>query len=168
MPKTKAQKSEIVEKLAEKVKRARFLVFTSFSQRGKKGLDFAAMKELKRNLKDIESEYVVSKKSLLDLALAKSSVGDAKAKEVDGSVGVVFGYGEDIFGPLRVLAGVSKKNEALVLFSGMRLDGKKMISKEELVEWSSIPSREVLLGQAVRMLIYPLWGLASALSQIKK
>ena len=43
-----------------------------------------------------------------------------------------------------------------------------MISKEELVEWSNIPSREVLLGQTVRMIGYPLWGLAVVLSQIKK
>ena len=126
------------------------------------------MRELKRNLKDIESEYVVSKKSLLGLALERGSVNEVKPKDIEGSVGVVFGYGGDIFGPLRVLAGVAKSSGALVLSSGMDLDGKKMISKEELVEWSNIPSREVLLGQTVRMIGYPLWGLAVVLSQIKK
>ncbi len=168
MPKSREQKREIVEKLAEKLKKAKFLVFTSFSQRGKKGLDFGAMKELKKNLKEIESEYFVSKKSLLGLALEKGSVDGTRAEDIDGSVGVMFGYGTDIFGPLRVLANVSKKNEALVLHSGLALDDKKTISKEELVEWSNLPSREALLGQAARMLNYPLWGLASVLAQIKK
>ena len=179
MPKSRKQKSEIVEKITEKLKRAKILVFTSFSRRGKKGLDFKAMEGLKRNLKSTDSEYVVLKKTLFDLALQRSSFSEkVKAGEVEGSLGVLFAYG-DMLEPLKVLNKLSKANDAISIHLGLNTENKEIMSKDNLVELADLPSREVLFGRLAGMVRYPLWslanvlqgnirGLAVALAQIKK
>ena len=179
MPKTKQQKKEIVDEIAEKIKLAKVLVFTSFSQRGKKGLNFPAMEKLKNELRTVKAEYVVLKKTLLNLALQKVSFsGEVKVKELDGSVAVLFGY-QDLVEPVKILHKLSKENEALLLYSGLYLEDKKIISRDLLVEMANLPSREILLAKAGWAIRYPLWGLANvlqvnirglavALSQIRK
>ena len=179
MPKTKQQKKEIVDEVAEKIKKAKVLVFTSFNQRGKKGLNFSSMEKLKKNLKEVNAEYIVLKKTLLNLALQKLSFADeVKVKEMDGSVAVLFGY-QDMVEPLKILHKLSKENEALVLYLGLNPEDKKIISKNLLVEMANLPSREILLYQLAGAIRYPLSGLANvlqgnirglaiALSQIKK
>ena len=169
---------EIVEKLAEKLKRAKIVVLSSFSKRNKKGLDFNTMKRLKKNLKEANSDYVVSKKTLLDLAFKKVSLSSIKVKELEGSIGVLIGYG-DIIEPTKILYKLLKENESLSLYLGVTPEDKKIISKDNLVELANLPSREILLGQMTWVIRYPLWGLvnvlqgnirglAVALSQIKK
>ena len=179
MPKTKAQKVEIVDKMAEKIKKAKVLVFTSFNQIGKKGLNFSEMEKLKKDLKKADAEYVVLKKTLLNLALQKFSLSDEiKAKELDGSVAVLLGY-RDIIEPLKILHKLSKSNGALLLYFGLNTDEKKIISKEILIELAVLPSKGVMIGRVVGMIKYPLSGLMNALqgnirglvgalSQIKK
>lgn len=163
MPKSKEQKREIVEKLAEKLKKAKVLVFTSFSRRGRKGLDFKTMEGLKRDLREFDSEYVVLKKTLFDLALKNSSFSEkVKAGEVEGSLGVLFGYG-DMLEPLKVLNKLARANEAVSIYLGLKTENKEVMSKDILVELADLPSREVLLGRLAGMVGYPLSGLANVL-----
>ncbi len=191
MPKTKQQKKEIVDKIAEKIKKAKVLVFTSFSQRGKKGLNFSAMEQLKRNLKKADAEFVVLKKTLLNLALKNLSLDkEINMDHFEGSAAALFGY-SDIIEPVKILHKLSKENEAMVLYLGLTMDnpeaepsvrygaGKKILSKDNLVELANLPSREALFGKLAWVVNYPLSGLATvlqanirglaiALAQIKK
>ncbi|MEK7659192.1 MAG: 50S ribosomal protein L10 [Patescibacteria group bacterium] len=168
MAKSREQKKEIVDKIAEKIKRAKFLIFTSFSQRGKKGLNFLAMEKLKKSLKEVGAEYVVFKKTLLDLALEKFSLnGGMKAKELEGSAAVLIGYG-DLVEPIKILYKLSKENEALIFYSGLNQEDKKIISRDLLVELANLPSREILLYRLYSAVRFPLFGLANILTQIKK
>ena len=163
MPKSRKQKSEIVEKITEKLKRAKILVFTSFSRRGRKGLDFKSMEGLKKDLKGVDSEYVVLKKTLFDLVLQKSSFSEkVKAREMEGSLGVLFGYG-DFIEPLKILNKLSKANDAVSIYLGLNTENKEIMSKANLVELADLPSREVLLGRLAGTVEYPLWGLANVL-----
>ena len=163
MPKTKQQKKEIVDEVAEKIKKAKVLVFTSFNQRGKKGLNFLSMEKLKKSLKEVNAEYIVLKKTLLDLALQKFSFSDEiKAKGMAGSVAVLFGY-KDMIEPIKILHKLSKENEAVLIYSGLNPEDKKIISKNLLVEMANLPSREVLLYQLAGTIRYPLFGLANVL-----
>lgn len=179
MPKTKAQKAEIIDKITEKIKKAKILVFTSFSQRGKKGLNFSAMEKLKKGLKSADAEYVVVKKTLLDLALRKFSFSsDIKIKDLGGSVAVLFGY-KDIIEPVKILHKLSKENNALLFYLGLNIENNEIISKDLLVELANLPSREILLYRLAGAIRYPfsgmmnvllgnIRGLVVALSQIKK
>lgn len=163
MPKTKAQKVEIVDKMAEKIKKAKVLIFTSFNQRGKRGLNFSEMEKLKKDLKKSDAEYVVLKKTLLNLALKKLLLSDEiKAKELDGSVAVLLGY-QDMVEPLKILHKLSKSNEALLFYFGLNTEDKKIISKDILIELATLPSKEVLIGRAIGVIRHPLSGLVNVL-----
>ena len=137
--------------------------FTSCSQRGKKVLNFRALEKLKKDLKEVKAEYIVLKKTLLNLALQKFSLADeVKAKELDGSVAVLFGY-QDMIEPLKVLHKLSKENEALLLYFGLTPEDKNIFSRNNLVELANIPPREILLGQLAGMIKFPLSGLVNVL-----
>jgi len=163
LAKTKQQKSQIVEEIAGKIKRAKVLVFTSFSQRGKKGLNFSAMEKLKKALKSSDAEYVVLKKTLLDLALQKFSLsGDIKAEDLGGSVAVLFGY-KDMIEPIKILHKLSKENEALLLYLGLNTENNEIISNALLVELANLPSREILLYRLAGAVSSPLSGMLNVL-----
>lgn len=161
MPKSREQKKEIVEKLADKLKRAKIVVFSSFSQRGKKGLDVTAMMNLKNALKQINSEYAAAKKTLLQLALNQASLGEKiEVKDFEGSVGVLFGF-DDLIEPAKILYKLSKENKALVIYKGVM--DKNILSEVQIKELAILPPKDVLLGQAVGMVRYPLSGLVNVL-----
>ena len=67
--KSRTKKTEELKLLKDKLPTFEIVVFTSFSKAGEKGLSVAQMTELKRSLRSLGSEYFVTKKTLIDLAL---------------------------------------------------------------------------------------------------
>ena len=67
--KSKTQKQAELKGLKDKLPKSKISVFTSFSKAGEKGLSVAQMTELKRLLRSMKSEYFVTKKTLIDLAV---------------------------------------------------------------------------------------------------
>ncbi|MDD5294780.1 MAG: 50S ribosomal protein L10, partial [Patescibacteria group bacterium] len=63
MPKSREQKKEILRDVAEKVKKAKSVVFAKFD-----GLGVKENENLRNKLKEEGKEYYVAKKTLLDLA----------------------------------------------------------------------------------------------------
>ena len=61
---TKKQKEQIVQELADKMKRQQSLIFTDIT-----GVNVSGMQSLRRELRQSGIEYKVAKKSLIDLAL---------------------------------------------------------------------------------------------------
>ena len=170
--KSKQQKAKELKALRDKLPKSKITIFTSFSKAGEKGLSVAQMTELKRALRSLGSEYFVTKKTLIDLAL-RSTQGKQPDKNydgldvygMDGSVGLVLG-GSDPYGIAKSVYNFSKKNPALH-FWGALVD-RKFIDAEAFLEIAKMPSREVLLGRLVGMLTYPIRGLAVALSEVAK
>ncbi|MBI3274300.1 MAG: 50S ribosomal protein L10 [Candidatus Colwellbacteria bacterium] len=191
--KSKSQKAEELKLLKSKLPKSKITVFTSFSpltrsgqaktdlpagQAGEKGLSVAQMTELKRLLRSMKSEYFVTKKTLIDLAVKDKNYNGLDVYGMDGSVGLVLGLVEgssakpgiavddDPYAIAKKVYEFSKKNPALN-FWGAIMDGK-FIGKDVFLEIAKLPSREVLLGRLVGMLTYPIRGLAVALSEVAK
>src|SRR3989338_11718084 len=97
--KSRIQKSEELKKLKDKLPKSKITVFTSFSpstssgqvKAGEKGLSVAQMTELKRLLRAMKSEYFVTKKTLMDLALKDKKYDGLDIFGMDGSIGLVIG-----------------------------------------------------------------------------
>jgi len=156
------QKKEELAELKKKLAKSKLTVFTTFAREGEKGLSVAGIQTLKKGLRGAESEYVVGKKTLLDRALKE----DKKAVEVSefaGSVGVVFGYGDEQK-TAKAVYDFSRKNPALKLFSAI-IDGKLMDVKGFL-EFAKLPSKEALIGRILGLMQYPLSSLANVLGQV--
>ena len=158
------QKKEELEDLKEKLPKSLITIFTTFSKAGEKGLSVGQMTELRRLLKGLNSKLVVTKKTLIDLAL-KAAGKDVDVRQMSGSIGLVLGN-DDPYAVSKKLYEFSRKNQALH-FWGALID-KGFINVEEFLEMAKMPSREALLARLFGMMKYPVTGLCIVLSEITK
>lgn len=157
MAKTKEQKKEIVKDLEDKFKKSKIVLFTSFGQHSKKGLDVKSMQNFKTKLKPIDAEFSVIKKTLMKRVMDNLSMdGKEDIEEIGGSLGVVFGY-KDLILPAKEVYSLFKENKNLAINFGLTMeDGHQLISSEQIISLAKLPPKEVLLSQLA-------WGLKSPL-----
>lgn len=164
--KTKAQKKTELKSLQSKLPESKITVFTSFARTGEKGLSVAQMMQLKRLLREAHSEYVVTKKTLIERA-AKDMAKDTEIDVygMDGSLGLVVGN-EEPYGIAKKIYEFSRKNPALKFFGA--IIGGAFISKEQFLEMAKMPSKEVLIGRLPGMMKYPITSMYVVMSEIAK
>ena len=161
--KSKIQKKKELKALEAKLPDSQITIFTSFAHDGEKGLSVAQMTELKRGLRaSAGSEYLVTKKTLIDRALHERGVD---VFGMEGSLGLVLGKSEP-YGLAKQVYDFAKKNQALKFF-GALLDGKFM-TKEEFLEMAKMPSKEVLIARLLCMMRYPVSSLYIVMSELAK
>lgn len=151
---TRKQKEQIVEELADRVKRQKSLIFTDA-----KSVKVKDIQKIRRELKKLEAEYKVAKKSLMKLALVK------EGKEMDlsgfsGSLAVSFGY-KDPISLIKVLAKFAKESKDFKILGGMVEN--RVVSAIEIQEFSKIPSREILLAKLIGGIKAPISGFVNVL-----
>jgi large subunit ribosomal protein L10 len=151
---TKTQKAEIVNELADKIKRQKSLIFTDA-----KGVKVKDIQIIRRELRKLEAEYRVAKKTLMELALKKEGK-EMDLSEFNGSLASSFGY-EDPISLIKVLTKLAKTNDKFKILGGM-VEGR-VLSVAEIKELSKIPSREILLAKLVGSIKSPISGLANVL-----
>lgn len=155
MTANKTKKAAIVAEIVEKVGKSKAMVFTNYQ-----GLTHQQLEGFKREIKKADAQFVVAKNTLLRRALSEQKF-DTKDQELAGQTGALFLYG-DVVTPLKALAKMVKDLEKPQISFGL-LDGAIM-SKEQVLKLSTLPSREQLLGQLVGMLNSPVQRLQNALS----
>lgn len=163
--KTKEQKKEAVDLLANALPTSTITIFTTFARKGEQGLSVAQLQQLKRALRAAESEYLVAKKTLVEKTLGQLKYDGVDVYGMEGSMGLVLSRG-DVYTAAKELYKFAKENKALVLF-GAWLDGH-FISKDELMSMATLPSRDELLARLLGMLKYPLSSLAVVLNEVAK
>ncbi len=155
MAKTRQEKQQEVENLAEKLGRMKTMVFVHYE-----GLTVPQIEALRRDLKKEGASYTVAKKSLLNLALQKTGLS-IDLQTVAGNFATVIGR-EDETVPARVLAAFAKNNEALKIAAGVL--GGRLIEARIVSDLARLPSRIELLGQLVGVIRSPLAGLINVLA----
>ena len=163
--KTKAQKKEAIDSLASVLPESKITIFTTFARKGEQGLSVAQMQQLKRALRAADSEYLVTKKTLVDKAMEQLKYDGVDVYGMEGSMGLVTGHG-DVYATAKELYKFAKDNKALILF-GAWLDGR-FVSKDELIDMATLPSKDELLARLLGMLKYPLSSLAVVLNEVAK
>lgn len=132
------KKKEIVKNLHEKFARSKVVIVTDC-----KGLDVAAMNDLRRKLREFEVEYKVAKNSLLIRASEETDVELIK-ECFKGPSAVALSY-DDPIAPAKVLIKFSNEHKKLEIKTGV-MNGK-VIDLNAIKAMSALPPREVLLGQ---------------------
>ena len=130
------------------------LFITQFSK-----LPVKEVESLRRELKPLESQYLVAKNTLSRLALKQLKL-DQLSGWVDGQTGFVVGKKNPI-ALSKILVKFAKDHETLKLRGGI-LEGELM-TEAEIRSLAALPSREVLLGKAVYMIQSPINRLGSVL-----
>ncbi|MEK7514990.1 MAG: 50S ribosomal protein L10 [Patescibacteria group bacterium] len=160
--KTRTQKASELSLLKEKLPKATIRIFTTFARDGEKGLSVAEMQQLKRALRKIGAEFLIAKKSLVDIASRDLNYDGVDVFSMNGSVGIALAEG-DQYAAAREVYKFAKEHEALKLYSAW---GDGYITPELLAEMATMPSREELVVRLLGMLQYPIRSLAMVLQQI--
>jgi large subunit ribosomal protein L10 len=136
-------KKKIVHDLNERFSKAAVVIVTDY-----KGLDVAAINDLRRRLRKEEVEYQVVKNSLMVRASQETDVALIK-ETFKGPSAVAMSYSDPI-APAKVLTEFAKDHDVFEIKVGV-MDGK-ILELNEIRALSALPSREVLLGTFVSVL----------------
>lgn len=159
MAKTKAQKQEIIEKLAEAMKSSASSVFVHFA-----GLTVADESVMRRSLREQSVRYTVARKTLIRRAL--SSLGIAHEElPLEGELAIAYGGGDDSTAAARLVHGFGEKFKGKLAIVGGLFEGalKDMAQMQEI---ATIPSLEVLRGMFAQIVNSPRQRFAVVLSKV--
>ncbi len=173
--KVNQKKAETVADLKEKVEKAKAFFLTDYQ-----GLTHPQLEKLKKSLKKVEGEFVITKNTLLKLALENSKLENQNSKDIypqlNNPTATLFAYGDEI-AAVKTLADFIKISQLpkikVGFFSG------KIASSDDFAKLSSLPSLDILRTMLVIGMKQPIYGLhyalkwnmqklVTALSNIKK
>jgi large subunit ribosomal protein L10 len=150
-------KEKVVETLSEHFRDVKGLVLADFT-----GLSVDAATEFRRRCRDADASYLVVKNRLARLAIQSTEIS-GMAEHLRGPTGVV-STKEDPLAPVRVITEFEKDHGTpkpkVGWIEGVVVDGS------EIKRLANLPSRDVLLSQAVAGIGSPLSGLVGTLSGI--
>lgn len=150
------EKKRVVEELREKFSTSKSAVLTDF-----RGLNVAAMTELRKRMREAGVEYKVVKNTLTRIAVGELDLSELD-EHLEGPTAVAFGY-DDPVTPAKIISDFSKEHENnLPKIKAGVLNGK-VISMEEVKALADLPPREVLLGQVLAGMQAPIAGLVNVL-----
>jgi large subunit ribosomal protein L10 len=134
------KKKSIVEELHDKFSRSKIVILTDY-----KGLDVAAVSDLRKKLNDVDVEFKVVKNSLLARASEDTDVSLIK-EDFKGPSAIALSY-DDPVAPAKVMTAFADGNDKLEIKIGV-MSGKR-IDIKGIKALSSLPTREVLLSQVL-------------------
>jgi large subunit ribosomal protein L10 len=146
------KKIATVNELKEKFSRAKSFVLADY-----RGLTHLQMEEIKKGLKPNQAEFLVTKNTLLKIALGREDI----APYLAGPTAALFSYGEEI-SPLSLVGKFIKTFGLPKIKVGVI--GEKVLSSEEILQLAALPSREILLATLLARLKSPLNGLNYSLA----
>jgi large subunit ribosomal protein L10 len=149
------KKEKIVANLSEKVGKSKAIVLTNYQ-----GLTHQQLESLKKALKQVDGEFVVTKNTLLKIALEAHKI-TPESTVFDQPTGTLFSYGDPIL-PLKELSKRIKESKLPEVKVGI-LDGLT-ISASDVLKLATLPSKEILLSQLVGTLKSPIFSLHRALN----
>ena len=128
------QKQAVIDEIKDRVNSATTIVLFDY-----RGITDSEAKELRRKLRESNSDYKVYKNTLMARAL-----NDLNIDLSDNLTGPsALAYSEDQIAPIKVLTDFAKKHPAVILKVG--IVDNEVTDKAKLASLATIPSREGLL-----------------------
>ena len=151
------EKATIVEELSNKFANATLAIVSDYQ-----GMPVSVLEGLRRELKKNNAEIRVAKNSLLRRAVAGTSFENI-VDSCKGSTAVTMSYGDPV-APAKVVADFAKDNQKLAIRTAC-MDGK-VLSNDDIVALSKLPSREILLGKLLSVMNGVPTGFVRALNGV--
>jgi large subunit ribosomal protein L10 len=147
-------KKLVVAELAQKIKDAKTIVLVDYQ-----GINAKDDTEIKKQLRETGSEYLVAKNRLFKIALQEAGVEDSFDDLLEGTTAFAFGY-EDAVAPAKVVYEFGKtKGTDLFNIKGGYSEGKR-VEISELEALATLPSRDALLSMILNGMLGPIRKLA--------
>lgn len=132
------QKTEIISALNDTFSKAKFAVVADY-----RGLKVTELEKLRKNLRENDAQIQVAKNTLLRLAV-KGTACESLSDSFSGTTAVAVGFKEPV-GPSKALATFASEYSAFSIRTAI-LEGK-LLSADDVVALSKLPSREELLAK---------------------
>jgi large subunit ribosomal protein L10 len=152
-------KEQVAAELHEKLKDFKLAVLTGYS-----GMDVARMTALRVALRKSNAELRVVKNSLLTIASRETEFGVLE-DQFRGPLAVAIVHG-DVVETTKALVDFAKKNANLEIKAAVM--GGKPLSKDQLSTLAELPSREVLLGKLLSVMVGKQTALVNVLSGVPR
>jgi large subunit ribosomal protein L10 len=155
----RSRKEQVVAELQEKLKDVKLAILADYS-----GLNVSKITELRNELRKSDAEIRVIKNTLFKLA-SKDLEFNLFDDHLKGPLALIMNFG-DVVEPTKVLVDFAKKNAALELKVGV-MNGA-FLTKEQIQTLSELPSREVLLGKLLSVMVGAQTSLVNVLSGVPR
>ena len=153
--KTLKAKTQNVEEIKEKIEKAQSVVLVDY-----RGLNVSELTDLRKKYREAGIEYKVYKNTMMRFAFKDSGL-EGFNEFLKGPSAIAFGY-DDPVAAAKISAEFSKENDKLEIKAGI-VDGK-IIDVEEVKDLAKLPSKEVLVAQALGGFNAPIQGFANVLN----
>jgi large subunit ribosomal protein L10 len=158
MENPRAEKVAVVNEVRERFSAAGAAVLTEY-----RGLNVAAISQLRRQLREAGGEYKIYKNTLV--RFATRDLGLEIDEWLTGPTAIAFIEG-DAAAVAKALRDYARTNPALVVKGGLL--GTKALSADEVRALAELPSREVLLSQIAGALAAPMQQFAGLLQALPR
>lgn len=138
------KKRDIVEDIREKFSRSQIVILTDY-----KGLDVETINDLRRKLREIDTEYQVVKNTLLVRASEETDIAPLQP-HFKGPSAIALSY-DDPVAPAKVLTKFAKEHQKLEIKAALLKSGAqgRLLDLNAIKALSDLPSREVMLSQVL-------------------
>ncbi|MDI6815192.1 MAG: 50S ribosomal protein L10 [Dehalococcoidales bacterium] len=153
---SRQKKAQTIERLQEVFSKCSIGILTDY-----RGLSAPQITSLRRRLRELGIEYKVVKNTLARFA-AERAGKDKLVSFFDGPVAIAFGYG-DMTEPAKALADYIRTSKVSLSIKGGFL-GDRLLTSEDVMTLSTLPSREVLLARVVSGMQSPIIALLGYLT----
>lgn len=155
MPKSKQQKSVMIDIYVDKLKNSKAVYIVESSK-----IKASQATDIKKNLYDLDSNFNVVKNRLFKIALEKSGY-ELPAGLDEGQHGIVFAGEKHLTESAKVIKDFldtkNKEEKTELKIVGGLLD-KKVISANEVISLATLPNRDQLIAQVVGTMNAPISG----------
>ena len=156
MPKTREEKKQILKELKDKISQSKSIVFTDY-----KGMSMNDLSELRKECKQNDAEFLVTKKTLMQKSLEEAGVDNVNVKEMEGQFSLIVSS-EDEVAPAKIAAKYAKDKESFSMLGGIM--EQKFMDLSQVEALSKLPSKEELLAKVVGSLNAPVSGFVNVLA----
>ncbi len=146
----RTQKAQWIEGLRESLDGAEIVILVHY-----KGLNVSQMTELRVQARQCGTSFKVTKNSLMKLAVKDSPFGDLSS-ELSGPTAVA--YSSDPVSAAKVVSEFSKKNDHLVLLTG--IFGNTVLDSAQIQELAKMPSLDELRAKIISLINTPATRIA--------
>jgi large subunit ribosomal protein L10 len=151
------EKAAVIDQVADQIQESQAIFAVDY-----RGITVSQVAALRATLREADATLRVVKNTLTERAADKAGAEDLKAF-LDGPTAFTFVKGDAALAA-KALAAFRREHD-LLDFKGGRMDGD-VVSADEILAISRLPSRDVLHGQLVGVLAHPISGLARTLNQL--
>ena len=158
MAKSREQKEQSVEQLANDLNQIKLAVLTDY-----RGLTVSELDELREQLSAEAIPYRVTKNTLLKLALKNSeALKDIDPSALTGPLAIAFGFDDEV-AAARLIYNFGKEHEALEITGALTGEGE-YLEAVQVKALAMLPTKDQLLGQLVATISAPIQGFNRVLS----